>query len=88
MLSLNVAYLKDKGENVTRETAIAKYHNLEQVMKTTRTTLELHGAYGFTNDLPCERFYRDMVGPLIFGGTAHVQKLVIGRFTLGADAIR
>jgi len=88
MLSTQVACLKDKGENVTRETAIAKFHNLEQVMKATRTSLELHGAYGFTDDFPVERFYRDMVGPLIFGGTAHVQKLVIGRLTLGVDAIR
>jgi alkylation response protein AidB-like acyl-CoA dehydrogenase len=57
-------------------------------MKATRTALEIHGAYALTDDFPLERMYRDMTGPLTFGGTANVQKLVIGRFALGIDAFR
>jgi alkylation response protein AidB-like acyl-CoA dehydrogenase len=82
-----VAYLKDKGLPYSRETAIAKFHNVEAMAKAARMAVELHGAYGFTDDFPVERYYRDAIAPLIFGGTAHVQKLIIGRMTLGLDAI-
>lgn len=88
LLSHRVAWMKDKKLSCTRETAIAKYHNLEVVMKTTRAVIEIMGAYSLTDDFPAERFFRDMTGPLIFGGTANVQKLVIGRFALGLDAFR
>ena len=57
-------------------------------MKAARATIEILGAYSLTDDFIVERFYRDMTGPLIFGGTANVQKLVIGRFALGLDAFR
>jgi glutaryl-CoA dehydrogenase (non-decarboxylating) len=87
-LSYHVAYMKDKEITSTRETGIAKYHNMDVAMKATRTALEIHGAYALTDDFPTERFYRDMTGPLIFGGTANVQRLVIGRFALGIDAFR
>lgn len=87
-LSYHVAYLKDKGVNATRETAIAKLHNMDFAMKATRAALEILGAYSLTDDFPIERLYRDMTGPLIFGGTANVQKLVIGRLAIGIDAIK
>ncbi len=87
LLSFQAGQLKDKGLPSTRETSIAKYHNIEVAMKATRAALELHGAYGYTDDFPLERHFRDIVGPLIFGGTAHVQELLIGRMTLDIDAI-
>ena len=86
-LAYRVAYLKDRGLPYSRETAIAKLHNVEAAAKTARAAVELHGAYGFTDDFPVERHYRDVIAPLIFGGTAHMQKLIIGRMTLGLDAI-
>lgn len=85
-LAYRAGYLKDKGLPYSRETAIAKHHNVEAAAKAARAAVELHGAYGFTDDFPVERFYRDTIAPLIFGGTAHVQKMLIGRFTLGIDA--
>jgi alkylation response protein AidB-like acyl-CoA dehydrogenase len=87
-LSYHVGYLKDKGANATRATAIAKLHNMDVVMNATRAALEIHGAYSLTDDFPIERMYRDMTGPLIFGGTSNVQKLVIGRLATGLDAIK
>jgi alkylation response protein AidB-like acyl-CoA dehydrogenase len=87
-LSYHVAYLKDKGVNATRETAIAKLHNMDVAMRATRAAIEIHGAYALTDDFPLERLYRDMTGPLIFGGTANVQKLMIGRLATGLDAIK
>lgn len=87
-LSYHVAFLKDKNMNATRETAIAKLHNMDVAMRATRAAIEIHGAYALTDDFPLERHYRDMTGPLIFGGTANVQQLVIGRLATGLDAIK
>lgn len=86
-LAYRVAYLKDKGLPYSKETSIAKLHNVEAMNKAARAAVELHGAYGFADDFPVERYYRDAVAPLIFGGTANVQKLIIGRLVLGLDAI-
>ena len=87
LLVYQAAHLKDKGLPSSREVSIAKYHNIEVAVRATKTAVELHGAYGYTDDFPVERFYRDIIGPLIFGGTANIQRLIIGRMTLGIDAI-
>ena len=87
LLCCQAAYNKDKGVPSSREVSIAKYHNIEVAVRATKTAVELHGAYGYTDDFPVERFYRDIIGPLIFGGTANVQRLLIGRSALGIDAI-
>jgi len=87
LLSFQAGQLKDKNLPSTRETSIAKYHNIEAAMRAARWAVELHGVYGYCDDFPVERHFRDIVGPLIFGGTAHVQKLLIGRMTLDIDAI-
>jgi alkylation response protein AidB-like acyl-CoA dehydrogenase len=87
LLVYQATHLKDKSLPSTREVSIAKYHNIEVAVRATKTAVELHGAYGYTDDFPVERFYRDIIGPLIFGGTANIQRLIIGRMTLGLDAI-
>lgn len=85
-LAYRVAYLKDKGVPHSRETAITKYFCTEAAVRAARTALELHGAYGYTDDFPVERYYRDMISPLIFGGTSNIQKLTIGNFATGIKA--
>lgn len=85
-LSYHVGYLKDNNLPCSRETAIAKLHNTEKAAKATRSAMELHGAYGNADDFPVERLYRDCISPLIFGGTSHVQRMLIARSELGLDA--
>ncbi len=87
LLCYQASYNKDKGVPSSREVSIAKYHNIEVAAKAAKSAIELHGAYGYTDDIPVERFYRDIMGPMIFGGTANVQKLILGRMALGIDAI-
>jgi alkylation response protein AidB-like acyl-CoA dehydrogenase len=85
-LACRVGYLKDKGLPHSRETAIAKHHNVEAAARAARAAVELHGAYGFTDDFPVERTYRDSVALLTMDGTAHVHKLLIGRSFLKINA--
>jgi glutaryl-CoA dehydrogenase (non-decarboxylating) len=86
-LSYRVGYLKDKGLPHSRETSIAKLHNTERAARAARTAVELHGAYGFADDFPVERYYRDAVASLIYGGTSHIHLMLIAMSELGINAI-
>lgn len=85
-LAYRLGYLKDKGLPCSRETAIAKQHNVEAAARAARAAVELHGAYGLSDDFPVEKFYRDMIAPLTMDGTANIHKLLIGRLLLGINA--
>ncbi len=86
-LAYRLAYLKDKGATVTKETSIAKYHNMEAMARSAKAGVEIHGAYGLSDEYPMERMYRDCMAPIIYGGTANVHKLILGRLALGIDAV-
>ena len=85
-LAYHLVYLKDKGVPHSRETAITKYFCSEAAIRAARQAIELHGAYGFTDDFPVERYYRDMISNHLVGGTANIQKLIIGNFATGIRA--
>jgi len=87
LLAYKLAYLKDKDVDVTRESSIAKYHNMLMLKRCASDAVELHGAYGLSDEYPVERIYRDCMAPYIYGGTAHVHKLVLGRLETGINAV-
>lgn len=86
-LAYRLAYLKDKNVPVMKETSIAKYHNMEAMARAAKAGVEIHGAYGLSEEYPLERMYRDCMAPIIYGGTANVHKLILGRLELGIDAV-
>jgi len=86
-LAYRLAYLKDKNVSVTKETSIAKYHNMEALARCAKAAVEIHGSYGLSDEFPVERLYRDCMAPIIYGGTANVHKLILGRLELGIDAV-
>src|SRR6476659_1989756 len=71
--------LKSKGENVTKESAMAKYFSSEIAVKISTDAVQIFGGYGYTKDFPVEKFYRDSKLCTIGEGTSEVQKLVIAR---------
>jgi len=87
LLAYKLGYMKDKGLDVTRESSVAKYHNMEALKRCSAMAVELHGAYGLSDEYPVERIYRDCMAPYIYGGTAHVHKLVLGRLETGINAV-
>jgi len=80
------AFLKDKEENYTREASIAKYFAAEVAQKAATKAIKVHGGYGYSNEYPVERYYRDVMAMVLYEGTAEIQKLVIGREALGISA--
>jgi len=74
--------LKNKGENVTKESAMAKYYSSEVAVKVATDAVQIFGGYGYTKDFPVEKFYRDSKLCTIGEGTSEIQKIVVAREVL------
>src|SRR6185312_10689370 len=74
--------LKNRGENVTKESAMAKYYSSEIAVKVASDAVQIFGGYGYTKDFPVEKFYRDSKLCTIGEGTSEIQKIVIAREVL------
>ena len=82
LLCLKAAWLKDKGENYDRASAMAKVFASETAMKTTVEAVQVHGGYGFVKEYHVERLMRDAKITQIYEGTSEIQRIVISRSIL------
>ncbi|CAG0974727.1 MAG: acyl-CoA dehydrogenase [Bacteroidetes bacterium] len=82
LLIFQSADLKNKGQNVTKISAMAKYYASEIACKVANEAVQIFGGYGYTKDFPAEKFYRDCKLCTIGEGTSEIQKLVISRQVL------
>ncbi len=83
LLTLRAAWMKDQGlKNFSRESAMAKLFASEAAMKATREAIQVFGGYGYIDEYPVERYYRDAKITEIYEGTSEVQRLVIARALL------
>lgn len=82
LLTMQAADLKDRGESVTKESAMAKYYASEVAVKVSNEAVQIFGGYGYTKDFPVEKYYRDSKLCTIGEGTSEIQKLVISREVL------
>ena len=82
LVILEAADLKNKGKNVNKVSAIAKYYASEVAVYASTEAVQIFGGYGYTKDFPVEKFYRDSKLCTIGEGTSEIQKLVISRAIL------
>lgn len=82
LLTFQAADLKNRGESVTKESAMAKYFASEAAVELSTEAVQIFGGYGYTKDYPVEKFYRDAKLCTIGEGTSEIQKLVISRAIL------
>lgn len=82
LLTMQAADLKNRGEQMTQQSAMAKYYASEVAVKASTEAVQIFGGYGYTKDFPVEKFYRDSKLCTIGEGTSEVQKLVIAREAL------
>ena len=79
LLIYNAAYLKNNGEKMTTEGAMAKYYSSEVAVKVATDAVQVLGGYGYTKDFPAERYFRDSKLCTIGEGTSEIQKIVISK---------
>jgi alkylation response protein AidB-like acyl-CoA dehydrogenase len=82
LLCLKSAWLKDKGKNYDKASAMAKVFASEVAMKTTVEAVQVHGGYGFVKEYHVERLMRDAKITQIYEGTSEIQRIVISRSIL------
>lgn len=82
LLTNQAADLKNKGMQMTKEAAMAKYYASEVAVKVANDAVQIFGGYGYTKDFPVEKYYRDAKLCTIGEGTSEIQKLVISREVL------
>jgi butyryl-CoA dehydrogenase len=75
----HAASLKDAGQPCLKEAAMAKLFASEMAERVCSAAIQIHGGYGYVNDFPVERIYRDVRVCQIYEGTSDVQKILIGR---------
>jgi len=73
------ARLRDAGKPYRQEAAMAKLYSSEIAVSATREAVQIHGGYGFVDETPVSRFYRDAKILEIGEGTSEIQRLVIAR---------
>ncbi|NGM65576.1 acyl-CoA dehydrogenase [Sphingobacterium sp. SGR-19] len=79
LLIRRAGHLKDMGQKVTKESAMAKYYASEVAVEVSNQSVQVHGGYGFTKDYPAEKYFRDAKLCTIGEGTSAIQKMVIAR---------
>jgi butyryl-CoA dehydrogenase len=79
LLVYEAAWRRDNGLPYRREAAIAKLHATESAVSATRSATQVFGGYGFIDESPVSRFYRDAKVLEIGEGTSEIQRLVIAR---------
>jgi short/branched chain acyl-CoA dehydrogenase len=79
LLVYRAALLRDRGEPHTRAAAMAKLFASELAVRAANVALQVHGGYGYMEEAPIARFYRDAKILTIGEGTSEIQRLVIAR---------
>ena len=76
---LHAATLRDAGQPCLREASMAKLFASEMAEQVCSDAIQIHGGYGYVDDFPVERIYRDVRVCQIYEGTSDVQRMVIAR---------
>jgi alkylation response protein AidB-like acyl-CoA dehydrogenase len=86
-LTYNAALAKENskvsGERYTLEASMAKLFASETAMFCAKEGVQIHGAIGFSKELPLERYFRDAKITEIYEGTSEIQRMVIARLETG-----
>jgi alkylation response protein AidB-like acyl-CoA dehydrogenase len=83
LLALRAAALKEAGKPFTREGSMAKVFGTEKANKACDVAVQVHGGYGYIDEFPVERHYRDARITTIYEGSSEIQRMVIARHLLG-----
>jgi butyryl-CoA dehydrogenase len=75
----HAAALKDAGQPCLKQAAMAKLFASEMAERVCSDAIQIHGGYGYVNDFPVERIYRDVRVCQIYEGTSDIQRILIAR---------
>lgn len=83
LLYLRAGWLKNQGERNTRETSMAKWYATDMSFQAAHEAIQVHGAYGFSDEYDVERYLRNSRGAIIYEGTSEIHQLMQAGYVLG-----
>lgn len=83
LLCYQVGWLKNRGMRCTREVSLAKWINCRNAFQAADDAIQIHGAYGYSDEFPVERYFRNARGSLIYEGTEEIHQLIQAEYALG-----
>lgn len=83
LLVYRAGELKNKGVRNTRETSLAKWQACDFANKAADDAVQIHGAYGYSDEYPVERYLRNSKAPVIYEGTREIHTIMQAEYVLG-----
>ncbi|MDX2140814.1 MAG: acyl-CoA dehydrogenase family protein [Chloroflexota bacterium] len=83
LLYLRAGWMKNEGLRNTRETGLAKWYATDHGVQAALEAVQVHGAYGFSDEYPVERYLRNSKGSVIYEGTSEIHQLMQADYAFG-----
>ncbi|HLS66827.1 MAG TPA: acyl-CoA dehydrogenase family protein [Pseudogracilibacillus sp.] len=83
LLVYRAGELKNAGKRNTRETSLAKWKACDFANKAADDAVQIHGAYGYSDEYPVERYLRNSKAPVIYEGTREIHTIMQAEYVLG-----
>jgi alkylation response protein AidB-like acyl-CoA dehydrogenase len=83
LLYLQCGWLKNIGKRPTRETSYAKKFATEASFNAANEAIQIHGAYGYSDEYDVERYLRNARGAMIYEGSSEIQTMIQAGYALG-----
>ena len=83
LLVWRAGWLKNQGLRNTRETSLAKWHATEHAVQSAMDAIQVHGANGYSNEFPVERYLRNSKAAVIYEGTSQLHTVIQAEYALG-----
>jgi glutaryl-CoA dehydrogenase (non-decarboxylating) len=83
LLCRQAAWLKNRGLRNTRETSLAKWYCTEHAVQSALDAIQIHGAYGYSDEYPVARYLRNSKAAVIYEGTSQLHTLIQADYLLG-----
>ena len=83
LLVWQAGWLKNRGLRNTRETSLAKWHATEHSVQAALDAIQIHGANGYSNECPVERYLRNSKAAVIYEGTSQLHTVIQADFAMG-----
>jgi len=83
LLYLRAGWMKNMGLRNTRETSLAKWYATDASFEAAAEAIQIHGAYGYSDEYDVERYLRNAKGAIIYEGTSEIHQLMQAGYALG-----
>jgi glutaryl-CoA dehydrogenase (non-decarboxylating) len=83
LLVWRAGWLKNHGLRNTRETSLAKWHATDHAVQSALDAIQVHGANGYSDEFPVERFLRNAKAAVIYEGTSQLHTVIQAEYALG-----